>query len=417
MVTILEKSLKAKILKYILSTLALLAVSAYLLYHLFFSSADNIVTEIAYPVTDEITLSCGAYIMRNEHMIESSDSEISVAYYYDDGTKVSKNACIASIYTDESESHGNTLIDIDNRISFLQKSNIDKIYLTSDTSSVDSKLNELYYSIRLSMENENVSGVLSNSDDMLTLLNRRMVITGEVDGFDDKIRLLEDERSKYERSLGSATANIYSDRSGYFYSSCDGYESIFTADAALEMSYDDFISYTLMPPEEIANAVGKLAYDFKWYLICPISKTDLKNFSTGTSYDIIFEANSNKELSLTLAKTVSDTDGDGALLIFESYDSPSEFSFARMQPVKIIQSSVSGIKVPIGALRVVDGEEGVYILYGSRVYFCRVKVIAQNENYYITAVPDLSVTPYGVLCVYDNIIVSGKDLYEGKVIN
>ena len=105
------------------------------------------------------------------------------------------------------------------------------------------------------------------------------------------------------------------------------------------------------------------------------------------------------------------------MLIFESFDCPQDFSFSRLQSVKIVQDSINGIKVPVGALRIVDGKEGVYILYGSKVFFCEIDIIGRNENYYIAANPDLSVTPYGVLCVYDNIIVSGKNLYEGKVIN
>ena len=385
---------------------------------MFLSSADNIVTEIAYPVTEEITLSCDAYIMRNEHVIRNDSGGVSAAYYYDDGTKIPKNTMIASLYNDESETKGNTLIDIDKNITFLEKSNIDKSFSASDTSNIDLRLNELYYSIRFGLEQNNISSTLSSSNSLLTYMNRRMIITGEVNNFDSQIELLKNKLQEYSHSLGSATTNIYSDRSGYFYSSCDGYENIFTADAVENMTYDSFIEYTLKSPQpESTQSLGKIAYDYKWYLVCPVSKSDLKNYENNKLYDIIFEANSNKKLSLELVNTISDSDGDGSLLIFESYDSPADFVFTRMQPVKIIQSSVSGIKVPTAALRVVDGKTGVYILYGSRVYFCSLEIIAQKESYYIASVPDLNETPYGVLYIYDNIIVNGKDLYEGKVIN
>ena len=152
-------------------------------------------------------------------------------------------------------------------------------------------------------------------------------------------------------------------------------------------------------------------------MACPVKKTDLKNFTAGKTYTVVFETNGNRELDLKLAKTLSDTDGDGAVLIFESFDCPADFSFIRLQSVKIVENSINGIKVPVSALRIVDGEEGVYILYGSKVFFCKIDIVGRNENYYIAANPDLNETPYGVLCVYDNIIVSGKDLYEGKVIN
>lgn len=414
----MKKNLKNRIFKYLITSVILLALSAYLIYHMLFSSSDQIVTEIAYPVTEEISLSCDAYIMKNEYVINAGSAGVSAVYYFDDGTKIPKNALIASLYADESETRGGTLIDIDKKIDFLEKSNIDKTYLTSDTSTVDSRLTDIYYTIRQGLEGTNITGAISSSDDLLTLLNRRMVITGEINNFDTQIELLENERRKYANSLGNVTSNIYSDRSGYFYSECDGYENIFTADKALQMSYDDFIGYTKKSPEITSeHTIGKIAYDYRWYLACDVSKSDLKNYSVGTNYDIIFESNSNKQLTLKLVKTIADTNSDGALLIFESFDSPRDFSFSRVQTVRIIQSSVSGIKVPVAALRVIDGQTGVYILYGSKVYFCTLDILAQNENYYIAAVPDLTKTPYGVLYIYDNIIVSGKDLYEGKVIN
>lgn len=414
----MEKDLKSRILKYTITSIVFALICAYLIYHMVAGASDSIVTEIAYPISDEISLDCDAYVIRNEKIIKSDSPGMSATYYYDDGARVSKNSRVASLFYDESESRGRTMIDIDKKIDFLENSNIDKTYMTSDTSGVDAKLNDIYYAIRTSLEDGKINSVLSSSEDLLTLLNRRMVITGEVAGFDKQIEQLQSERQKYSRSIGVDTTSVYTDLSGYFYSNCDGYENIFNIANIQNISYDGFMDYTLKSPEnDDGYSIGKIAYDYSWQLVCPVTKTDLKNYSIGKSYEIVFTNNANKRLKLKLIETIPDTDSDGALMVFESFDCPGDFAFTRMQQVKIIESSVSGIKVPSGALRVVDGETGVYILYGSKVYFCKLNIIAQKENYYIASVPDLQETPYGVLCIYDNIIVSGKDLYEGKVIS
>lgn len=415
----MEKTLKNRILGYIAGVLIFIILAIYLTHHIFFVSAKNIVTEIAQPVTEEVTVSCDGYIMRNEAVIDKSMGGSSVAYYFDDGTKVSKNALVASVYSGEHTERKNALINIDKNIDFLKKSNIDTIYQTSDTGAVDAKLTELYYGIRHSLEDGNVSSVVASSEDMLMYLNRRMIITGEVSSFEPKIEMLQAEREKYSLTFGTSSDNVYSSVSGYFYSACDGYENVFTASAAQTMTYEDFTVLTELSPEEVDDTVGKIAYDYTWYLACPVDKTELKDFTALSEYDIIFEANSNTKLTMRLSRIISDTVGDGALLVFMSSDCPTEFHFSRMQPVKIVKSSVSGIKVPIGALRVVDGQSGAYVLYGSKVRFRGFNILAQNENYYIAGIPDSNepAPEYSPLKVYDNIIVSGKDLYEGKVIS
>lgn len=413
----MEKITKNKIIKYIISILVCTGLAIYLSYHIFYSSSQNIVAEIAYPITDEVTIRADGYIMRNEKVLTGPADGASVAYYHDDGTKVSLNEPVVAVYSGENTDHGNVLINIDKNIDFLRESNVDTIYKTSDTASVDARINELFYSIRSDLEGGNVNGVISNSRTMLMFLNRRMVITGESAGYDSKIEALEAEKESYSAALGSQSNTVTADVSGYFYSSCDGYEGIFTSDVLSSMSYDNFISFTEMSPEDTSGAVGKIAYDYSWRLACPVAKGDLKDFSLNSTYDIIFEANAGTSVSMRLIKIIPDTDTDGALLVFECDNNPEDFTFARMQPVRIVKSSVSGIRIPKGAMRVVDGQSGVYILYGSKVRFSEFDILAESDNYYIASTPDGSDTKFRQLKLYDNIIVSGKDIFEGKVIN
>ena len=58
-----------------------------------------------------------------------------------------------------------------------------------------------------------------------------------------------------------------------------------------------------------------------------------------------------------------------------------------------------------------DGEQGVYIKYGSTVAFRKVDKLFETDDYIISR-PGTADGEY--LALYDEIIVEGKDLYEGK---
>jgi len=62
---------------------------------------------------------------------------------------------------------------------------------------------------------------------------------------------------------------------------------------------------------------------------------------------------------------------------------------------------------------------GVYILVGSTVDFRYIDVIGEFDGYYLVAPRDIENDPeyYTKLGLYDNVIVSGKDLFVGKMIS
>ena len=59
----------------------------------------------------------------------------------------------------------------------------------------------------------------------------------------------------------------------------------------------------------------------------------------------------------------------------------------------------------------VDGKLGVYIKYGSAVKFRLVDIIYETEDYVVSSVTEGN---GAYLALYDEIIVSGKQLYVDK---
>ena len=93
----------------------------------------------------------------------------------------------------------------------------------------------------------------------------------------------------------------------------------------------------------------------------------------------------------------------------------ADFIGSRVEQARLLLDDHEGIMIPNAALRT-GGEEGtvgVYIRDGIVVRFRKIKQILSEDEY--TLVEDTSGLD-GYLALYDNIIVEGRDLYDGKII-
>ena len=84
----------------------------------------------------------------------------------------------------------------------------------------------------------------------------------------------------------------------------------------------------------------------------------------------------------------------------------------RSGPMTVVSREYSGLKVPKKALRVVDGQKGVYIVKGMQAKFVPVEILYSTDNMMICNKLDAD----GQLRLYDQVIVKGRNLYDGKII-
>ena len=120
---------------------------------------------------------------------------------------------------------------------------------------------------------------------------------------------------------------------------------------------------------------------------------------------------------MTLVRLVTGIDEEEAILIFRTGTVPSGFNYLRMQTVELVQKTYTGYRVPVSAVRIRDGEQGVYVLDGSIVRFRKINPLYEADGYLIAAVRDETAEDKNEwLGEKDRIIVKGKNLYDGKII-
>ena len=405
-----------------IATIAVAAAAlAYLGYHFFEGFSADIETEYATIVTDSDVVPLDAYIMRSESVIfaASPTSGHSVGYVFSDGTKVHGGQVVANIYTGDGSSD-EAIVDLDRRIDLLESSNLTDGMTSSDTYVIDSKIQNYYYLIHQSTLLGNYSNLTKRRDELLTLINKRRILTGVTTGYSDRIESLTAERALLSAGQDTIAESVEAPYAGYFYSTTDGYESTFSASKVESLTLAEFDKMLSSQPTRYSDrAVGKMVSDFDWYIVCETTRDSLRYFTKGYSYYVNFPYNDDISIKMTLSNVVSEVGSDRVLLVLEAERIPEDFSFRRMQPVEIVRSSYTGYRVPISAARLVDGKQGVYIMIGNTIEFREIDILLEMDGYYIVAEQDPVNDPdyASKLGLYDQIVVCGKNLYDGKLIS
>jgi hypothetical protein len=117
---------------------------------------------------------------------------------------------------------------------------------------------------------------------------------------------------------------------------------------------------------------------------------------------------------MKLYRILSEAGSKTAVLVFETGTLPSSFNYLRHQTVQIVREYYTGCRIPITALRVVNGQPGVYVLQGSKIIFKKVEPLYEYDGYIISA--DKSGSDGSYLAKNDFIVTKGKDLYDGKIV-
>ena len=372
------------------------------------------------------TESTEAYVFRDETPVFMSSSHSGgVVRSVGDGDKVSAGQKIAEIYTNDSPEIMRRMAELDAQIELLEKSSGDQKYMYS-AQAAEQEIYNSFLLIRESAEKGDLSGATKLKSSVLLGVKRKEILTGDSTDLGKQIEELNRERESLKSQLGARVETVSAIGAGYFFSEYDGYGETFSTSQLEDITFSRLSSITdSAEPSLPDNCIGTLVRGYKWYIACELSQT-LYLEENGT-YSVFFPYN-NLSLRMKLENVVSDEAGEKHFGIFSCGMMPKDFDYARKQPVRIDLMEYDGFKIPLTALRVVDGYQGVYIKNKVSIEFRRVSVIYEGDGYVIctgnpadsdsTAVPAVQGgQEYQWIRQNDVIVVEGTGIYSGKVVD
>ncbi len=352
-----------------------------------------------------------ATFIRNETTV-SSNHKGTTHFLVANGEKIAKDGTIANIYESDSASAAAARIkEIDEQLKVIAE-----IEGYNDSTAVDiGTINEriaLYLNrFVYTTQDGRFSDSGESAAELLTILTRKQVATGEQSDFSALKNSLSKEKETLSAQMGTPKGKIISQKAGFFVSNADGYENLLTADKLDEVTPE----YLESVKEESVSSdvIGKIVYDYEWYLAVTVSLGESMHYKVDQTVTVKTDIGSTPRLTATVAKINISNSGDDAVVILRSNEMNSDLASVRTGAVTIIKNEYSGIKVSNKALRIVDGTTGVYVVSGLESRFVTVDIIYSAEDYSICA---LNTADSGKLRLYDRIIVKGKNLYDGKII-
>ncbi len=261
------------------------------------------------------------------------------------------------------------------------------------------------------LEQSTLSELSSVSKALGAEITKKQIAVGKQVNVDEAAAALEEQMDALAPSLKGCT-EISAVKAGFYMNETDGYESAGDYQNVLDIKPAGVRRLLNAAPAPTENdRVGKLITEFNWYLVCVLPETEAKELKIGRSVNVSF-TESGGSLDMLVKSINSDENGDAAI-VFVSDRMDAQLAQLRLEKIKICTETYSGYAVDRSAVRTVDGELGVYIQLGSVIRFRKIEVVYSDDTVILASNKEES----GYLRLYDEIIVEGTDLSDGKIID
>ncbi|MCI8349764.1 MAG: hypothetical protein HFJ86_01200 [Oscillospiraceae bacterium] len=391
-----------------------LLILAYLIFQISRGFTQSHVTEVAlsYVAADSAPASC--LLIRNETVLDQGQGGV-VEHLFPDGQKVSKNEVVANIYNSETQVRNKTRItDLQAEIAVLNSSGDMSSTGLIQADLLAKQLNQQMTELAGLLEQGNAKGVNSVRYNLQISLNKKKAITDQTVDFSARLESLTREAQSLSQSGITSVASIAAPVSGYYAGSIDGYESILTEKTLETLDLQTVQSILGSPDPQSSSRSCKILSGLGWYCAAVGDISLEPRLYNNMRVDIVFPF-STQEVPGRLLSYQAYPDEGKVLMVFRCTYMSEELATARKSLADITFRSYSGIRVRQEAIRFdKENNEGVYVKVGEKVVFKKLDVLYRGDGFVLSNARDDSETQY--LKLFDEIIVEGKDLYDGKIL-
>lgn len=433
----MEKSKIKKLIIILISIFVIIYVA-----FVFISSAFNfngVDTEIALEMTASDSIHKDAIILRKEKLVKNSDDGV-ISYIANDGDQIAKDGVIAKKYTSEEDAINSQRVEnINKETERLKKINVAVKNGDLGIDTLDSQITSVIADFNTNIANRNFAAVSENSDNLAYLITERLMVTGKTVNIHDRIEELNAEKDTLKSNSGSSISSVTAPEAGCFISSADGYEKLFDFEKPSELTIDKFNKLNKAKPKKISSDVaGKVITSVNWYIACSVSPSEAQKITTNGVTEVTVKMPFATTMTIpgSIVALNQSSDNDDSVIVVKCDYMDSKLAKIRKENVEICFNTFEGIRVSKSALHdskitVTDEDDngnkktksktvqGVYVMYGNELQFKEVKILYSGSDFVICdPTPDAGDLFSGsTISLYDQIVIRGSDLKDGKVIN
>lgn len=387
----------------------LAAIAAYFGYNIVSSLYAPLITTTVTKYEAGAGYYATGFVVRDEELLYSQyeTTVLSCA----EGAHVAANDAVATGYrSEDAQTRRTRMTELTDQIEQLQYawSAASSVY---DQAALDTAIaNDLaLYARYLSRRDMNSAEDLS--PEIKGLVLRRTGDAADADTIAARIETLQAELDTLSAQAAGDTSPILAGTAGTFSAAVDGYEYILTPDAVLSMTVAQYEA--LEPAEDDSDAIGRIITSGTWYYVCAVPASELDGVQEGDSATLSFARDYYQPIRMTVAR-LGGNEAGARMLVLSSDRDLQNVTLLRKQSAEIVFASYSGLRVPKGAVRVENGQTGVYILEGTLAKWKPITILHDTGESYVV---ELDTSSTGNLWPGDELIINAKNLYDGKVVS
>ncbi len=401
-------------------TVLVLAAFVYLFHDAVKVNRDRYDTETADEVVEQEKLDLKAFIVRDEQYIDQKTTG-TVVPLINDGMRVASGDAVARVCASaEDAANISELIEAKESLARYQElseqTELNALDMEKLNKSIDSSFTELVKACGngdFSDLDQNIEELENKFASKQILKDGAIDLTAKFNELGAKIKSLESKKI--------STSDVFAPLSGYYISNLDGYETAMDYDKISALTVDSAEKLFEKKPEDVSGKMGKIVGSYKWYLVTVMDSKYSLLMAEGDTMKINMPYYGFKDVEVKVEK-ISTTQNDKVAVAFSCNMMNETYANMRTEDIELVFKEYTGYKINSSSIRKEKDEKGdeidvVYILRGDIMNARRIEIIYDAGDYVLVSEDTEASNGYRPIKRYDEVIVKGRNLSDGKSIS
>lgn len=353
-------------------------------------------------------------IVRDETVINSDSSGV-LESTTAENAMVKKGKMIASVYTGDVDSETQTkLKQVNARIAEITGAQESSLVFVGDQAKIETSISTRISDMIISINKKDIRHVSELKGDLNVLIDKKMEVSGESGSVATMLDELKSQKNQYEQMLSSTKQSLYAPTSGLYSTNIDGFEQVLSGEALKSMSVEDFKTMKDTEPERTEGAdqpVCKIVSNVEWYAGLLVDEVKASEMKVGQSVYIKL-GDEPTEYNGTVSY-ISPASAKKCVVGVTATEYSDYAMKNRKSKITLITNKYSGIKIPIEAVRVNNGEQGVYTITEGLMKFKKADIIYKDDKY---AIAKENNGDNSSVLLYDEVVIDAKEVGENIAI-
>jgi len=389
-----------------IALLLFLALLAYIGAYAYRALHDTTVTAQAVSVDLDVGGVANGMIIRSETLLTSDEPYIDVAVA--DGARVAAGSLLAiEMCSDVGYERANRMRELEleiSRVTAALRERASADDLTRRDETLQNSVSELCAAIARHR--------LDSLDSAALNLSSLLFPADAESASEAKLQQLKAELNSLLNSTSGDTNDLYAEASGTFSSAVDGFEQYSLADVQ-DLKPTALARLTQRPGKTPDGTYGKLVQGHEWYFAAVMDQIDASKLTVGAAATLNFGLWYSADVAAKVL-SISDEEAGSVVVIFRCITALADTLNMRTVSANVVFESYSGIRIPSEAVQTDPETETTYVwcVTAAQLERKNLNIIYCDEDFVIAA-PDGSAD---TLRPGNTVVVSGDNLYEGKII-